>query len=300
MEDSFIEKQRLLIYLYITIGGALLLILNLIGLSGPMGGYYFIANSCNLVLIILVLSAFLKKHITLKSTVAWLLSICQLFCLSEMLYTAFAQQNHAILIIGNMVLLIGIIFLSTLSYLKPFVISVQTLLSLIVYTVCCFTMNDTILPRTYTVLIITFILAGFLGYHLTGKLTAIVQTNNNLEQIQKKVISLFHIDKKQINNYIRQAHSQGLTNKQTSQYLKMLLEKQGTQAQKNIEKHIVEWHEQTQIDYENIDDTFPELTHSERDIAILVLKGYKLKDICQLSGKKASNVNCQRSNIRAK
>ena len=37
--DSFIEKQRLLIYIYVSIGGGLLLILNLIGLSGPMGKY---------------------------------------------------------------------------------------------------------------------------------------------------------------------------------------------------------------------------------------------------------------------
>ena len=30
--DSFIEKQRLLIYIYVSIGGGLLLILNLLGL----------------------------------------------------------------------------------------------------------------------------------------------------------------------------------------------------------------------------------------------------------------------------
>ena len=119
-----------------------------------------------------------------------------------------------------MILLIGIIFLSTLSHLKPSIISIQTLISLIVYTICCFTLNDSIQPRTYGVLVITFILSGFLGYHLTRKLTSITQINNNLEQIQKEMISLFNIDKNHINHYIRQSHTQGFTEQQTNQYLK--------------------------------------------------------------------------------
>lgn len=189
--DSFIEKQRLLIYIYVSIGGGLLLILNLLGLSGPMGKYYFIANSINLFFITFLLLAFLRKYINLENAVIGLMSVCQLFCISEMLFITFTLQNDAILIIGNMILLIGIIFLSTLSHLKPSIISIQTLISLIVYTICCFTLNDSIQPRTYGVLVITFILSGFLGYHLTRKLTSITQINNNLEQIQKEMISLF-------------------------------------------------------------------------------------------------------------
>ena len=110
--DSFIEKQRLLIYIY----GGLFLILNLLGLSGPMGKYYFIANSINLFFITFLLLAFLRKYINLENAVIGLMSVCQLFCISEMLFITFTLQNDAILIIGNMILLIGIIFLSTLSH----------------------------------------------------------------------------------------------------------------------------------------------------------------------------------------
>ena len=298
--DSFIEKQRLLIYIYVSIGGGLLLILNLLGLSGPMGKYYFIANSINLFFITFLLLAFLRKYINLENAVIGLMSVCQLFCISEMLFITFTLQNDAILIIGNMILLIGIIFLSTLSHLKPSIISIQTLISLIVYTICCFTLNDSIQPRTYGVLVITFILSGFLGYHLTRKLTSITQINNNLEQIQKEMISLFNIDKNHINHYIRQSHTQGLTAQHTNQYLKIILENQGTPRQKNIKNHIAKWHEQTRIDYQNIKSFFPELSPSEQEIATLILKGYQLKDICSLTDKKESNVNCQRSNIRRK
>ena len=84
--DSFIEKQRLLIYIYVSIGGGLLLILNLIGLSGPMGKYYFIANSINLFFITFLLLAFLRKYINLENAVIGLMSVCQLFCISEMLF----------------------------------------------------------------------------------------------------------------------------------------------------------------------------------------------------------------------
>ena len=87
--DSFIEKQRLLIYIYVSIGGGLLLILNLIGLSGPMGKYYFIANSINLFFITFLLLAFLRKYINLENAVIGLMSVCQLFCISEMRFITF-------------------------------------------------------------------------------------------------------------------------------------------------------------------------------------------------------------------
>lgn len=91
--DSFIEKQRLLIYIYVSIGGGLLLILNLIGLSGPMGKYYFIANSINLFFITFLLLAFLRKYINLENAVIGLMSVCQLFCISEMLFITFTLRK---------------------------------------------------------------------------------------------------------------------------------------------------------------------------------------------------------------
>ena len=109
----------------------------------------------------------------------------------------------------------------------------------------------------------------------------------------------------------KSGHTQGLTEQQTNQYLKILLENQGTPRQKSIENHIAKWHEQTRIDYQNIKSFltssmrtpkffFPELSPSEQEIATLILKGYQLKEICSLTDKKESNVNCQRSNIRRK
>ena len=51
---------------------------------------------------------------------------------------------------------------------------------------------------------------------------------------------------------------------------------------------------------ERIEQTFPDLTPSERNIAQLILMGCKLGSICMILNKTESNVNTQRANIRRK
>lgn len=297
--NFLINKQQLLIYIYGTAGSLFLLLFNLTGLSGPQNGYYFIANSIHFVLLCATFFCFLRKTIPLQTALVLFLCICQLFCLMEMLYTTFSPPTHTALIIGNMILLITIQFLSIICSLR-WLIWVSTLTSLCTYTVCCFATGNEVLPYTYILFLTTFLFIGFMGHHLTTQLFAVNQENQNLKQIKKKVVSLFHIDKKHIREYISQAHTQGLSEEQAEAYLKLLLEKQGAQSQCNIERNISTWHEQTTINYRDIDKIFPELTASEHKIVALILKGYKLKEICELLGKKESNVCCQRSNIRGK
>jgi DNA-binding NarL/FixJ family response regulator len=80
----------------------------------------------------------------------------------------------------------------------------------------------------------------------------------------------------------------------------MLLGSFSPQARKNITDNIASFMRQQEIDLERIHDAIPELTPSEMEIALLILKERKLKEICQLLGKSESNVTCQRSNIRTK
>ena len=49
-----------------------------------------------------------------------------------------------------------------------------------------------------------------------------------------------------------------------------------------------------------IEESFPELSSSERDIVQLILRGYKLGSICTMLNKSESNINTQRANIRRK
>lgn len=51
---------------------------------------------------------------------------------------------------------------------------------------------------------------------------------------------------------------------------------------------------------ERIEQTFPDLTPSERNIAQLIFRGCKLDSICMILNKTESNVNTQRANIRRK
>ena len=40
IENSFVDKQRLFIYIYATVGSVLILDINLLGVSGPYGSYF--------------------------------------------------------------------------------------------------------------------------------------------------------------------------------------------------------------------------------------------------------------------
>lgn len=51
---------------------------------------------------------------------------------------------------------------------------------------------------------------------------------------------------------------------------------------------------------ERIEQTFPDLTPSERNIAQLILRGCKLGSICMILNKTEFNVNTQCVNIRRK
>ena len=46
IENSFVDKQRLFIYIYATVGSVLILDINLLGVSGPYGSYFYVANMC--------------------------------------------------------------------------------------------------------------------------------------------------------------------------------------------------------------------------------------------------------------
>lgn len=88
IENSFVDKQRLFIYIYATVGSVLILDINLLGVSGPYGSYFYVANMCHLLSILFIYLGFIKKRMSLKTSLILLMFICQAFTLAEMIYAA--------------------------------------------------------------------------------------------------------------------------------------------------------------------------------------------------------------------
>ena len=300
ISDSFVDRQRLFVYVYATLAAWVLITLNLLGISGYQGPYYFATNALQFVLVTVLFVLFCRRKLSLHKAFNLLVVVTQGFCLTEMLYNAcIAHRTDVMMVVSNLILLMIILLMTIVAYLHyaPYW-CVGTALA--TYAVCCWVMEEPILYRLFGVFVFVFLLIAVLGSHLAYQLEVLTLEHRSLERTEKEIISLLHTDKENLRDYISQAKQQGLTAEQTERLLGILLSGDGKEAQRNLQNNIAYWYEQSQIDYEHLDELFPSLSASELSICKLVLQGYKLKEMCELLGKTESNVTCQRSNIRAK
>lgn len=86
----------------------------------------------------------------------------------------------------------------------------------------------------------------------------------------------------------------------TEEEMKTVFEQFSERSQRYILENVTKYINEQTYTKDIIEKAFPELTPSERDIAQLILKGYKLSGICTLLEKSEANINTQRTNIRRK
>lgn len=210
IENSFVDKQRLFIYIYATVGSVLILDINLLGVSGPYGSYFYVANMCHLLSILFIYLGFIKKRMSLKTSLVLLMFICQAFTLAEMIYAAHhITYYHVALIIGDMILLGAIIFFCIIGYLSRYVWPL-VFTTFLTYIYCCVLSGNVILSNVVFPFIIIFLLVGLMAKPLSYHLAIVTKENENLQSCRYRLLSLLHVNKKDIRKYIQLAHTQGV------------------------------------------------------------------------------------------
>lgn len=300
LNADLILQQRALVFFYVSVGSLMGIVTNLLGLSGPFGIYYQLANTFHGVVILLLLYLSLCRKFSLN-TIFPLLCICsQIVTSVEMFYLAEDPTLlNQMLIVGNMVLLSLMLFISIFSY-KIYLPYIITFVSLVTYVCCCFLCDSTAMYNMCTLFIVLFLAIMILSAHLLMNIQNLHRENTTLHKEQDSILSLFDMDKQQINAFIHLAKQKGLSVYQTDQLLDLFFVGNNEEAKENLYRNLFEYFHRKNISVNALRICLPMLTNSELEICQLIIEGHKTGKICQMLEKTESNITCQRSKIRNK
>lgn len=295
-EKNFINRYRLIIFIYTSIIILIGVTINFCGLSGPQDSFYTITNCCQCLLAILFYLLWYFRRIKLSFASSALYIVGQLEISTEMIKCAIEQNTYSIsLIIGNTALSAGIIMLTVISSFRllPYFIASLSMLS---FGICILITRDDSLKNFFLIFLFVFFFLSMLGHRQITIFNRLTRDRKRQKKNAKKELNLFAFNKSQLMAYITLAKEKGLSIQQTQ----TLLDNMGEKAKKNIYDNVSDHIRQSQIDYNLLGRKLPELSPSELQICELILKNMKIKEISKKLNKSESNITCQRTNIRSK
>lgn len=295
-ENGVIGRQRLAVLVYTSLIIILGIPLNLIGLTGPEGKYYFIQNIFHLLLCFIGYFLYFTHRINLTTTLSFTFIVSQLAVSAEMIYCAYNPTfYHLMLIVGNLLISIAIVFFTFTAYMTviPYIVSS---IAIGTYIFCAYTTGDPNLLNFTGIFIIIFIATCLLGYNISNKSLLLQKENLLLKSHEDHLLDFFNMSKEQFDAYIELS-----TQKQLSlERRKMLLEAMGEKTKLNLFNVVSDQLIQDRTDERIIAEVFSELTPSERQICRLILQHKSIGEICELLGKSQGNITSQRTHIRQK
>lgn len=297
VEDTFMDRQRLLVLIYLMIINTLVMVLRQLGLTGMEGGYFDWGNNLYYVLCCSACVLFLLRLLSLTPTLVIVLLGCLMFNIFHMFYIALFGIGYAYpALVGSVMMMMVTLFLAILSYLKKLTLVIAAL-SVTAYAVCCLLTRDAHITGIFAGVVGVFVLVWLMGTRLIELLTELSKTNDEMKVTQREIFSLFRMDKAALLSVAHLAGKQDLSPQQTGKLLERIAD---PEDEEQVDRDLAGWYEQHRTDASLLEQVFPMLSPSQREICKLIVEGYKLREICEVLGKTESNVTCQRSNIRAR
>lgn len=295
-ENGLVGRQRLVIFVYTAFIILLGIPLNLIGLTGPSGTYYLIQNLIHFVLSLLIYVLYYQKRITLVNGLSSTLIISQLVTSAEMIYCAFTPTDyHLMLIVGNLLLSLAIIFFAICSYLTitPYILGSMSISS---YMFCTFYTQDSSLSNFAGIFIILYLVTALMGYSISNKSLLLQKENQVLKSHEESLLTFFNMNKEEFDAYTELSRNKHLAPEKQRQLLEAMGEKTKTNLFQAVTDHI----RRERTTEEIIAEVFSYLTVSEREICRLILQNKTTGEICNILDKTPGNITSQRTHIRNK
>lgn len=294
-EDTLIDRQRLILFIYYNVAIFLGLIANLLSLTGPQETFNFILNSSYFALVIIFFLAYILQKIQLTTALISVSFTAQVVTTIEMIHAALEPTEYnRMLIVANMALLATNVLFSIVAYLKRSAWFLCAI-ALGTYWLCTLLSHDESMVNFGLVFTLSFVLFTLMGQKIVDSFYKISEENYLLKKDEMELLHVLRLDKEQIRAYIQLARKEH-TNARTASLLKMMDEKKQQNIISNVQNYLTE--RATQLN--DIKKALPELTPSEIEISRLILQGKKLGEICSILNKSESNINSQRTHIRKK
>lgn len=297
--NSLIEKQQVVIFLFSEFGIVFISTYVLLLSESVHKSFFFYASNISFITLpILLLALYWKRLITLKQALFWNILLIQADVSIKMIHLAYEPINislaHSVILI-NMTLLLLCFFIAYLSQIRNLTL-VIFILSIGSYVATALIAKSNLLLSLTPIFLTIFILVALLTEFI-GRMTQQVSKSNTELKIENEEISgKLKLNKKQLDALMSLAREKPMNKQQISEVMDLV----GEKAEKNIRKKVRYLMEQEQIDYLQLSEKLPELARSEIEICDLILRGYKLLEICYELDKTETNISSQRSHIRTK
>ena len=269
---------------------------DLLELSGSFDIFYKFTNSILLLLTLLWSTCYIVKKMSILRTVSLLSSTTQVLISIDTVYCAFtpAVPHTQMVIFVNILILTANTMFSVATY-QGITILTNVVISIVTFFVCMLFTNGHDFQQYAVMVLLVFAYIGILGLHIARISEQLQDENETIKQEEEELMHVLRLNKEQLKLYIELAKKE-----QSEDETLLILNKFSEKTQKYVVDNVMKYVKAQATTSKQIEESFPELSSSERDIVQLILRGYKLGSICTMLNKSESNINTQRANIRRK
>lgn len=269
---------------------------DLLELSGSFDIFYKFTNSILLLLTLLWSTCYIVKKMSILRTVSLLSSTTQVLISIDTVYCAFtpAVPHTQMVILVNILILTANTMFSVATY-QGITILTNVVISIVTFFVCMLFTNGHDFQQYAVMVLLVFAYIGILGLHIARISEQLQDENETIRQEEEELMHVLRLNKEQLKMYIELAKKE-----QSEDETLLILNKFSDKTQKYVVDNVMKYVKAQATTSKQIEESFPELSSSERDIVQLILRGYKLGSICTMLNKSESNINTQRANIRRK
>lgn len=294
--QTFVGRQRLVLLLLCYVPVTLLGILAIfIGVSGPQASFFNYTHSAFLFGAAVLLTLLFTHKTDVSVCLAAFTLLGEATVCTEMIYCALHPTDYYLmLIVGNTVLLAMNTMVSVAASMKwnTMVLGAATIAT---YAACMIITGNTALRSFLVVFVISFALVSLVGLWVSMSTLHLDKENRRLKKGEAELLSLLRLKRNEVQAFIALASRES-----SDDGTRILLDRLDKKSRHTLLSNVEEFLKNRDTDMKIIDEAFPELTQSEKEICRLVLQGKKLGDICMILNKNESNINSQRANVRRK
>ena len=249
-----------------------------------------------LVLILLWVACYLTKRTSILRTVSLLSVTTQLFIAIDAVYCVVnpSVPHTQMVILVNILILTGNTMFSIATY-QGLMVLVNVVIAIVAFFSCMMFSANSDYKQYVVMVLLVFTYIGILGLHIARISQWLHDENISIKQEEEELMHLLKLNKEQLKLYIQLAKKE-----YSEDETRLILSQFNERTQKYIIHNVTKYINAEASTDECIEQAFPDLTPSERNIAQLILRGCKLSSICMILNKTETNVSTQRANIRRK
>ena len=197
-------------------------------------------------------------------------------------------------ILVNILILTGNTMFSIATY-QGLMVLVNVAIAIVAFFSCMMFSANSDYEQYVVMVLLVFTYIGILGLHIARISQRLQDENTSIKQEEEELMHLLKLNKEQLKLYIQLAKKE-----YSEDETRLILSQFNERTQKYIIHNVTKYINAEASTDECIEQAFPDLTPSERNIAQLILRGCKLSSICMILNKTETNVSTQRANIRRK